>query len=93
MSLKVGKPNAYNITSTRKLCYMPAHFAKMTLKSKVNLIDSWVYHNLNSRYAIISALSVDSNNKVEVIQELGVEDSKELTILSLMCPHLQNNRA
>jgi hypothetical protein len=36
-------------------------------------------------------LKIDSNNKMIEIQELCVEDAKELTILSLSCPYLDKN--
>lgn len=51
-------------------------------------IDAWIYQNLDSRYAIVKSLQLDSNNKMVEITELGVEDAKELTILSLSCPYL-----
>ena len=89
MSLIRDSVNAYNITDTRRLSYMPLHFAKMTLKvSRVDLIDTWIYQNLDSRYAIVKSLRIDSNNKLVEFQEVGVEDPKELTILSLSCPYL-----
>jgi hypothetical protein len=72
---------------------MPKHFARMTINNELNSdrIDAWVYQNLDSRYAIVKSLKIDSNNKMIEIQELGVEDSKELTILSLSCPYLDKN--
>jgi hypothetical protein len=89
MALIRDNANAYNITGTRRLSYMPLHFAKMTLKvSRVDPVDTWIYQNLDSRYAIVKNLRIDSNNKLVEIQELGIEDPKELTILSLSCPYL-----
>ena len=72
---------------------MPKHFARMTINDELNSdrIDAWVYQNLDSRYTIIKSLKIDSNNKMIEIQELGVEDAKELTILSLSCPYLDKN--
>jgi hypothetical protein len=72
---------------------MPKHFARMTINNELNSdrIDAWVYQNLDSRYAIVKSLKIDSNNKMIEIQELGVEDPKELTILSLSCPYLDKN--
>jgi hypothetical protein len=72
---------------------MPKHFTRMTINGELNSdrIDAWVYQNLDSRYAIVKSLKIDSNNKMIEIQELGVEDSKELTILSLSCPYLDKN--
>ena len=94
MSLKKGSINPLNALGARRLSYIPKHFAKMKLGNvqyNVDKIDSWVYQNLDSRYAIVKTLHVDHNNKLSEIHELGVEDSKELTMLSLSCPYLDKN--
>ena len=93
MSLIKGSVNPLNVLGVRRLSYMPKHFARMTINDELNSdrIDAWVYQNLDSRYAIVKSLKIDSNNKMIEIQELGVEDSKELTILSLSCPYLDKN--
>jgi hypothetical protein len=93
MSLIKGSVNPLNVLGVRRLSYMPKHFARMTINGELNSdrIDAWVYQNLDSRYAIVKSLKIDSNNKMIEIQELGVEDSKELTILSLSCPYLDKN--
>lgn len=92
MSLAKGTINPYNVLDARRLKYIPKHFAKMTINTtRVDMIDSWVYQNLDSRYAISKSLKVDSNNKLVEILELGVEDAKELTMLSLSCPYLDRN--
>jgi hypothetical protein len=93
MSLIKGSVNPLNVLGVRRLRYMPKHFARMTINDELNSdrIDAWVYQNLDSRYAIVKSLKIDSNNKMIEIQELGVEDAKELTILSLSCPYLDKN--
>lgn len=93
MSLVRGSVNALNVLGVRRLSYMPKHFATMTIGGSVtsDKIDSWVYQNLDSRYTIVKSLKLDSNNKMIEIHELGVEDAKELTILSLSCPYLDKN--
>ena len=93
MSLVRGTVNPLNALGARRLSYIPKHFATMTLndKSSTDRIDSWIYQNLDSRYAIVKSLKLDANNKMVEIQEIGVEDAKELTILSLSCPHLDKN--
>jgi hypothetical protein len=93
MSLLKGSVNPLNVLGVRRLSYMPKHFARMTINDQLNSdrIDAWVYQNLDSRYAIVKSLKIDSNNKMIEIQELGVEDAKELTILSLSCPYLDKN--
>ncbi len=93
MSLVRGEINPLNVLGSRKLNYIPDHFETMTLGNNHNLdkIESWIYQNLDSRYAIVKTLKIDSNNKMIESQELGVEDPKELTMLSLSCPYLDKN--
>ena len=54
-------------------------------------IDDWMYTTLNSRYCIKKSHMLDSNNKITEMCEIGVEDPKELTMLSLGCPYLHKN--
>ena len=92
MALIKGHVNALNVFGARKLNYMPKHFATMTVDTyRIDMIDTWIYQNLDSRYAITKSLKLDSNNKLSEIQEVGVEDAKELTMLSLSCPYLDKN--
>lgn len=92
MSLKKGSINALNVLGARKLSYIPKHFTRMTLHtSRIDLIDKWIYQNLDSRYAIVKSLKIDHDNKVVQVHELGIEIAKELTIMSLSCPHLDRN--
>jgi hypothetical protein len=93
MSLVRGSVNPLNVLGARRLSFIPKHFATMTLNKSADStkIDMWIYQNLDSRYSIVKSLQVDSNNKMVEIHELGVEDAKELTILSLSCPYLDKN--
>lgn len=88
MTLLRKSINPLNVTDSRRLSHIPDHFARMSFTANPNAIDAWVYQNLDSRYAIVKNLKLDSNNKMVEVHELGVEDAKELTILSLSCPHL-----
>jgi hypothetical protein len=90
MSLVKGSVNPLNVLSARRLLYMPKHFAVMSISEtyQIDMIDTWIYQNLDSRYAITKSLKVDPNNKLVEIHEIGVEDAKELTMLSLSCPYL-----
>jgi uncharacterized protein (DUF1786 family) len=90
MSLSKGSVNPLNVLEARRLTFIPKHFTRMRFTDEIwtEKIDVWVYQNLDSRYAIVKSLQLDSNNKMVEIVELGVEDAKELTILSLSCPHL-----
>lgn len=91
MALVRHSINLLNALDQRRLLHIPQHFTKMTLRSDVPLIDAWIYQNLDSRYAIVVALQIDSNNKLVEVHELGIEDPRELTILSLSCPYLDKN--
>lgn len=90
MAIIRGSINPLNVLGARRLSYIPKHFTRMTLSNhaQTDRIDTWVYQNLDSRYAIVKSLKVDSSNKMVDIYELGVEDAKELTVLSLSCPYL-----
>jgi hypothetical protein len=92
MALVRGYINPLNVLGARCLTFIPKHFATMTIKAiHTDKINTWVYQNLDSRYAIVKSLQIDSSNKMVEIHELGVEDAKELTILSLSCPYLDKN--
>ena len=92
MALVKGKVNPFNVLGVRKLSYIPKHFTIMTIPKKhsVDDLDFWIYQNLDSRYAIVENLKVDNNNRITEVHEIGVEDAKELTMLSLTCPYLNN---
>lgn len=89
MALKRGDINPLNVVDARRLSFIPDHFARMSISAASQAsVDAWVYQNLDSRYAIVKSLKLDSNNKLVEIHEIGIEDPKELTMLSLSCPHL-----
>ena len=94
MALGKGKVNAFNVLDARRLKYIPKHFTIMTIPKQhdLNDLNVWIYQNLDSRYAIVENLKVDGNNRIIQVHEIGVEDAKELTMLSLSCPFLDNNK-
>lgn len=103
MSLKFEQVNPLNALGARRLKYAPKHFSCMVIShpdirtksidhTKVNKIDAWIYQNLNGRYAIVSGLRLDAENKLISVQELWVEDAAELSILSLTCPYMGGNK-
>lgn len=92
MSLMRGTVNPLNVLGVRKLLYIPSHFGKthtQNLKDIQN-IDDWIYSNLNSRYCIKKNHVIDDNNRITEVCEIGLEDPRELTMLSLGCPYLHN---
>lgn len=90
MSLNRGELNALNVLGFRKLSFVPDHFSKLSIDHKFDtkFVEHWIEYNLNSRYAIITNYKLDSNRKMIQITEIGMEDPKELTMLSLGCPLL-----
>jgi hypothetical protein len=91
MSLSKGRVNALNVLNMRKLDRIPPNFAKMKIKEidKIREIDNWIYTNLDSRYCIRKIQAVDPHsNKLITAYEIGVEEPKELSMLSLACPYL-----
>jgi macrodomain Ter protein organizer (MatP/YcbG family) len=61
-------------------------------KFDTKLVEQWIEFNLNSRYAIQVKQGIDSNRKLVSITEIGMEDPKELTMLSLGCHHLHKQK-
>ena len=52
------------------------------------MLEHWINFNLNGRYAIVNNLVLDQNNKLEQVIEIGLEDPKEVLLLTLGCPYI-----
>jgi hypothetical protein len=93
MSLSRGEINPLSVIGMRRLNFIPKHFGKITIDNTtdIKILDQWINYNLNSRYAIKKNLRLDSNNKMVESIEIGLEDPKEITMLTLGCPHLHKN--
>jgi hypothetical protein len=94
MALNRGIVNALNVLGLRKLSFIPEHFSKLSIDQKLDIkaVEQWIEFNLNSRYAIQNAYKLDSNRKIVSVTEVGLEDPKELTMLSLGCQHLHKKK-
>lgn len=94
MALNRGTVNALNVLGFRKLSFIPEHFSKISVDQKIEIksIEQWIEFNLNSRYAIQNTYTLDSNRKITTVTEIGLEDPKELTMLSLGCQHLHKKK-
>ena len=94
MSLSRGEINPLSVLELRKLSFIPEHFAKIAVTNNIDikLLDQWINYNLNSRYAIIKTLIVDQNKKMIEVTEIGIEDPKELTMLTLGCTYMHTNK-
>jgi len=86
-----GEVNPLSVLKVRKLSFIPHHFAviKIKIQSKdIKFLDNWINYHLNSRYAITKNFTINHDNKMIEVIEVGMEDPKELTMLTLSCPHL-----
>ena len=90
MSLNRGTINALGLLGLRKLSFIPEHFTKLSIEHRFNVkdIEHWIEYNLNSRYAIREGYGLDTNRKLKVTTEIGIEDPKELTMLAIGCKNL-----
>ena len=89
MSLNRNELNPLSTLGVRKLSFIPEHFSKISIElTDIKMLDHWINYNLNSRYAIKRSLSLDPNKKMTEVIEIGVEDPKEITMLSLGCPYI-----
>jgi hypothetical protein len=91
MSLLRGTINPLNVLGLRKLSHIPPHFAKITSKNidKIDVIDSWIYTRLDSRYCVKKSYILDQDKKMVEVVEIGIEEPRELSMFSLGCSHLQ----
>jgi hypothetical protein len=94
MALNRGEVNPLSVLKLRKLSFLPEHFTKIqtSVTTDINLVDHWINFNLNSRYAIKKTFTLDHDNKMIEIIEIGIEDPREISMLSLGCPYLHNRK-
>jgi len=94
MSLNRNEINPLGVLKLRKLSFIPEHFSKISVDQYIDikLIDHWISYNLNSRYAIKKKITLDQNKKMTNVIEIGMEDPREITMLTLGCPHLHKNK-
>lgn len=94
MSLNKKELNSLSVFNLRKLKFIPNHFSKVKINYSIDikLLDHWINFNLNSRYGIKKTFVLDENKKIIEAIEIGVEDPKELTMLTLGCSFLHKKR-
>jgi hypothetical protein len=93
MGISKGRANPLNVLSMRRLNRIPPNFTKIQLKNffEVKELDNWIYLNLDSRYCVRKTSIVD-DNKLTTAVEVGIEDAKEVSMLTLACPLLHKIR-
>jgi hypothetical protein len=94
MSLSRQEVNPLGLLGLRKLKFIPAHFTKISVDASadIKLLDRWIIYNLNSRYAIKQTHGLDAENKLVEVIEIGIEDPKELLMLTLGCPYVHQQQ-
>ena len=92
MAISKGRVNPLNVLSMRRLDRITPNFSKLQIKKMLDIreLDKWIYLNLDSRYCVRKCTIVD-DNKLTTAIEIGVEDAKELSMLSLACPLLHKD--
>ena len=90
MSLSRQEVNPLGVLGLRRLKFIPKHFTKISVDVTVDikLLARWIGYNLNSRYAIKQGYSLDSDNRLTDVIEIGIEDPKEILMLTLGCPYI-----
>jgi hypothetical protein len=89
MGIYKNDVNPLNVLGMRRLSHIPPNFTKFQVKKFVDIreLDRWIYLNLNSRYCVKKSTAV-VENKLTTIIEVGIEDPKEISMMSLACPYL-----
>jgi hypothetical protein len=89
MGIYKNDVNPLNVLGMRRLNRIPPNFTKFQIKTFVDIreLDKWIYLNLNSRYCVKKSTAV-VDNKLTTIIEVGIEDPKEISMMTLACPHL-----
>jgi hypothetical protein len=94
MSLSRGEINPLSLLGLRRLEFIPEHFSKIYVSGDVDikLLDHWINYYLNSRYAFSSTIRVNDDNKIVDTIEIGIEDPREITMLTLGCPYIYDKK-
>jgi hypothetical protein len=84
MALKNGKPNPLNLLGLRRVDFPARHFYYTTLDpNKIQLINDWIFNNLNGIYYLGRKLILDHTNSIQYALTLGFEEEKELSFFLL----------
>jgi hypothetical protein len=90
MALSRGEINPLNVLNYRKIEFIPEHFSKLVVTKylEITSVETWILKHLNSRYAIKRQHIINDKNKIVDVYVIAIEDAKELTMLTLGCPHI-----
>jgi len=84
--------NELDVIDSRKLDYIPNHFAKTRINDSdyfEDQIEDWVRVRLKNRYSIVKSPCIDEKGRLRIAAFIAFEDQKELTYFMLACPHFR----
>ncbi len=89
MGIYKNDVNPLNVLGMRRLNRIPPNFTKFQIRKFVDIreLDKWIYLNLNSRYCVKKSTAV-VENKLTTVIEVGIEDPKEISMMTLACPYI-----
>lgn len=89
MGIYKNDVNPLNVLGMRRLNRIPPNFTRFQVKKFIDMreLDRWIYLNLNSRYCVKKSTAV-VENKLTTIIEVGIEDPKEISMMTLACPYI-----
>lgn len=89
MALTNGKPNPLNYFKLRRVDFAAPHFNYTTTKptGQIELLDQWIYQNLNNRYYIGQGITVDTSNSIVYTVQIGFESETDLSFFMIACPY------
>jgi len=86
--------NELDVIGSRRLDYIPPHFAKIKLNERDyfdNKIEDWIKNRLKNRYALVNSSAINNQGQLKVSTFVAFEDKKELTYFMLACPHFRRS--
>lgn len=92
MFSKTNQVNPLNFFDCRKFTKKPDGLEYLQLNYNWNdneeILEKWIVDNLKGRYYIGKHLTLDHQEKPYLCILVGFENSKELSIFNLSCPHI-----
>jgi hypothetical protein len=87
----IEKINPLNVAEVRKFNFLPPHiiYTEITVGKYKTLhdVESWIEENLSGRYWTGTISKLQDNKRV-LANSVAFEESTELTLFLLSCPHL-----
>ena len=91
--LKKIKTNPFDILGIRRLNFCPPDFETVNLPRTYNIetaVSEWINDNLSGRYFLGENVTLSkAADSIPGIYTVGFEETKELRLFMLACPHLK----